>query len=109
MDTLLLHRSDKIVITIRFPPQQRRQQPHQTWPGNFAALMPPASISGNRQIHLTYLRWLPGLHRRNLAIGLNMFEQRIEVHRGLLGYTKPALTSASRAALESSGAAPRNS
>src|SRR5690554_3776995 len=109
MNTLLLHRSDKIVMPIRFPPQQGRQQPYKTWSGNFAALMPPASVSGNRQIHLTYLRRLPGLHRRNLAIGLNMLEQRIEVHRGLLGYTKPALTSASRAALEGSGAAPRNS
>src|SRR5690554_2523069 len=119
MNTLLLHRGDEIVMTIRFTPQQGRQQPDQAWPGNLAAFMPPAPVSGNRQIHLACLRRLPGLHRRNLAIGLNMLEQWIEIHTGTLiytepghakpNYTKPALASASRAALEGSGAAPRNS
>src|SRR5690554_7127770 len=80
MDTLFLHRGDKVVMTIHFPPQQGRQQPYQTRPGNLAAFMPPASVSGNRQIHLAYLCRLPVLHRRNLSIKLNMLEQRIKVH-----------------------------
>src|SRR5699024_7411366 len=80
-NALLFLGADQVIVAVVFAAQDAGQQAHQGGALDDAALMNPAPVGGDDQIHLPAAAWRPAVDRRYLAGGFDAGRHGLEIHR----------------------------